>query len=445
MNSYMDYLSSYNDFLMKEMTMQGHMMDCIEEAVCIAEGTTYVHEGIIVDKIKEIWNKFIQFINKIFSKFQAIYRAIDPTKYLETYVNIITKEPMKFRDVKMLQYDFKAIASIHAEKFDLNALDKMVAGNKTYLAAKKDELGFVNQTPDTDDMEVIREYIRKEMLHGEVDEVNYEVPSSHPALSNMTDVYWYLHDFKKKTEPALTKDKDTVASSSNVIQQLLNEAKKSEDMQARDKAAAEAEKKATQPPTPADAASSGAPPTAQVNSYINLNTSFKSILEMEVGDKRGTGGTGGASPTSNKVNAAGGSTPAQNTEDRFSTNVKGVSGSGTEKSDANKDYLIKGKYTSKQIQDAITTYSNINGAIVDIKYQLCDQAYRDLMTIVKLHVRGSVGEERKGGDVAQGATSYRNPQSQKIQQQQQAKPAADQNAQNAAGAANAAINGQGQQ
>lgn len=429
MNNYMDYLSSYNDFLIAEMTMQGHMMDCIEEAVALAEGTTYVHEGVITNGLKNAWNKFVQFINKIFAKFKETFNRIDPKGYLEKYAGIITKQPLKFNDLTMVNYDLAAISKLHAEQFDPAKIDTYAAGNGAYLKSIYNDYNGSNETED------INTFIKNKLCNGSADEVEINVQSL-----NMTDLYTFCHDFKDKTENELTKDKDAITKSANVFENLLKQLDDAEKKQAADAAKAkELEKKADGKPAEEPKSTERAPKPANTDdtdpaldtdkiqtktygspeesAHIALDRSFKSLSELSIGTKG--------------VNDANGGAPAVDANTKFSKNASGLSGQET-----NKDAVIKtvGGFTKEQITAAVSSYRTVNTAICSIKLSLCQAAYTDYMQIIKTHVRSYVGETQQTPRTAQNGTDY--------SQGQPAKPAADQNAQNAAGAANAAIGGQ---
>ena len=421
MNSYMDYLSSYNDFLATEMTMQGHMMDCIEEAVCIAEGTTYVHEGVISTGLKNIWNKFVQFINKIFAKFKETFNRIDPKGYLENYAGIITKQPLKFNELSMVNYDLEAISKLHAEQFDPAKLKVYAEGKGAYLKSV-----FFNDYGGSNETEDINTFIKNKLCNGSGDEVDVNVQSL-----NMTDLYTFCHDFKDKTQKELDKDQDAVIKSSNAFDNLLKQLDDAEKKKADDIAAAkQAEQNATvggnqqnsgtgnnnnaQPPTNPPQAGQNAS-SQNASGMLSLDKSFRSLSELSIGTKG--------------VNDANGGAPAVDANTKFSKNATGLSGEET-----NKDAVITtvGGFTEEQIKTALDSYRSINGAICSIKLSLCQAAYKDYMQIIKTHVRSYVGEAQQTARTAQSGTDY--------SKGQPAKPAADQNAQNAAGAANAALN-----
>lgn len=388
MNSYMDYLSSYNDFLITEMTMQSHMMDCVEEAVCIAEGTTYVHEGVITNKLKELWNKFVQFINKIFAKFKEAFNRVDPKGYLEKYAGIITKQPIKFTDLSMVNYDLDAMSKAHAENFDPAKIDVYKAGNAAYLKTIQPFTGYNG----SDENESINNYIKVALCGGKTaDEVDIN-----PKTLNMTDLYTYCHDFKDKTQPALEKDQNAIISSSNTFEKLLKEIDTAERQAARDAQQIKEDEIKTTPETGAE-------------SYINLNTSFKTLSELTIGNN-------------NKVNDANGGAPAVDANTKFSKNAAGLTGQ-----EANKDTVKTASgYSDEDIKKAIDTYKTVNGAICNIKLTLCTQAYKDYMQIIKTHVRSYVGEKQTTPATAQSGTDYskNNPAAQQAQDKAAAADAA---------------------
>ena len=402
MNSYMDYLSSYNDFLMKEMTMQGHMMDCIEEAVCIAEGTTYVHEGVITNGLKNAWNKFVQFINKIFAKFKETFNRIDPKGYLEKYAGIITKQPVKFESLSMPKYDLGLIAQAHAEEFNPADIGKYVEGSAAYLKQVSGGI-FSKYSANSDEAADIRDYITAIFCGGSADEVDFN-----PTDLNMTDLYNFCHDFKDKTTKELEKDQDAVIKSSNTFDNLLKEfdaaEKKIQQQQTQDQ---------QQPPTtpaevkaqdktaggnstgssailkPGDPGYNAAAANIHASADMSLNIPFAKILEA-------------VNVNMTKVNSDNGGAPSTPSNEKFSKNVGGLQGTA-----ANKDNIatVRG-FTADQIKAASTAYNRVNSTLCSVKLSLCQQIYSDYMKIIKLHVRSYVGEQSNTERTPQKGTNY---------------------------------------
>ena len=134
---YYDYLDSYASFIMREAYNQEKIAVCINEAILISEGASanefhVIHEAF-TDKIKDLWNKFVGFINKIWLKFKSFFdRILDTDKgWVEQYKAIITDRPIKLT-VSMTNYQEAVIAAVHPEHFDPTKIDKMLEGNLEY-------------------------------------------------------------------------------------------------------------------------------------------------------------------------------------------------------------------------------------------------------------------------------------------------------------------------
>ena len=412
MNSEMNYLLAYNDFLLRESAMQEHMNNCIHEAVCIAEGTPVVlAENGITNFLKNAWNRFVTFINKIYGKAVEIISRIDSSSYLEKYADIITKQKWKAGTVSMYNWNSEMISKLHAEQFDPAKIDIMIQGPSAYL--NNIASGVMGKYNGSDESKEINAFI-EEQFKGGTEEVDINMDTL-----NMTDLYNFCHDIKK-IQDEFKKDQTAVTSSvtkfenmwKNIDQAKAEEIKKAEADQAAQSSAtpAEGEKSAggvkRQPDTTgvsnAKVGSDGSGNTSNPEgAMLSLNKSFSSVVEANVNKTNTLGASGGG--------------PNTNSNTKFSKNANGLSGQQATDSTVAGIKLSGKTYTEDDIKKASATYNTVNGAICSQKINAITAMYKDYMTIIRAHVSSYVGEKNMGGGVAAKGTDYSQGQPQKAQ------------------------------
>lgn len=429
MNEALNYSYSYADFLLREAYNQERMAVCINEAVMLSEGapTTefhVLHEGF-TDKLKELWNKFVRFINKIWLKFKATFdRIMDNDRgWVEKYKTIITQRPLKL-DISMTNYQATIISQTHAENFDPAKINTMLEGNVAYLKSIPGMPGEITKYNGSEDIEDIKTAIRLAFVGGSEDE--QEVNKN---TFNMTDVYNFVHDYNEKIVKEMGKDVTAISNSSSQFQKLLDELKNAQKAIDAKKATegdggtpkeGDKPKDGENPAAPgATKPEGGTPPSGPEQpqgteggsgkdhtgeSALFINNSFLSLNETTTIGTSGNGSAGAGDV--NKGGMAGGVNTQSNT--KYSANANGLSGKAVDK-----DAVAKtaGGFTDEDITKATNTYSTINQAIVSIKQTVCQNMYRDYRDIIKAHIKSYVGEtgEKTAG---QQGTDYRNGQPQ---------------------------------
>lgn len=430
MNQALDYSYAYADFLLREAYNQERMAMCINEAVLLSEGASssefhILHEGFS-DKLKEIWNKFVRFINKIWLKFKATFdRILDNDRgWVEKYKTIITQRPLKLT-ISMTDYQASIISQTHAEHFDPAKINTMLKGNIAYLQSINGIPSEISKYNGSEDAEDIKTAIRLAFCGGSDDEKEVNT-----ATFNMTDVYNFVHDYKDKIVKEMEKDITAISNSSAQFEKLLKEL--------NDAAKVTEANKATENPSGGDnnpdsgqntdsgskpgqsstgngtqstAGSSGGT-AGQSQSGNNpsvpkeavyINTSFKVITEKNTIGTSGDGSAGAGDV--NKANMAGGVNTQSNT--KYTANANGLSGTAVDKDTVK----TASGHTEEQVKAAVNTYSTINSGIVSVKQTVCQNMYKDYRDIIKAHIKSYVGETGEKTVGKQG-TDFRNNQPQ---------------------------------
>lgn len=415
MHTQMDYAVAYNEFLINEAYNQTVMADCIHKSIALAEGTEVLHEGF-TDKIKEVWNKFVTFINKIWAKFKETFdKMLDTDRgYLKQYQAVITQRKLKITELSMPEYKAKIIASTHAEQLNPNKIDDMLGGIAAYIGTMSipnEVKGYKGEETS----QALKTHIETVFCGGSLDDKDYNISSL-----NMTDIYDFCYDFKEKTLPDINKDFDAITKSAQTFKRLCDELDAANKAQktAEESAAKAAEQKTGETGKKvtggAQAVSafikSGTAGAVEVSdkseSVIGNYPTFRRLNEINIGGDAKADGSG----VENKAGAAGGTSVS--VDSKFSKNASGLS--GDELNNDSKEGVAKttSGFTSEQIDQAIRTYENTNTAIISAKQHICEKMYKDYMAIIRWHVRSYVGE--KGGKVAgQTGTDYSDGQQNK--------------------------------
>lgn len=421
MNQALDYSYAYANFLLREAYNQERMAMCINEAVLLSEGASssefhILHEGF-TDKLKEIWNKFVRFINKIWLKFKATFdRILDNDRgWVEKYKTIITQRPLKLT-ISMTDYQASIISQTHAEHFDPAKIDTMLKGNIAYLQSINGLPSEISKYNGSEDAEDIKTAIRLAFCGGSDDEKEVNT-----AAFNMTDVYNFVHDYKDKIVKEMEKDKTAITNSSAQFQKLLTElnnaAKAAEANKATENPSGAEDNKpgqsgtggGTQNPAnnnnhtnPSGQPQTGNNPSAPKEA-VYINTSFKVITEKNTIGTSGDGSAGAGDI--NKANMAGGVNTQSNT--KYAANANGLSGTAVDKDTVK----TASGHTEEQVQAAINTYTTINSGILTVKQTVCQNMYKDYRDIIKAHIKSYVGETGEKTAGKQG-TDFRSNQPQ---------------------------------
>lgn len=459
---YYDYLDSYASFIIREAYNQERIAVCINEAILLTEGASIgefhvLHEGF-TDKIKELWNKFVGFINKIWLKFKSFFdRMLDTDRgWVEQYKTIITQRPLKL-EVSMTNYQEAVIAAVHPEHFDPTKIDNMLKGNLEYAKSIPGISNVLTKHNGSDAIDDIKSSIKIAMCGGTEEE-----KENMQAIINMTNVYNFIHDYKSKIVDDIQKDMNAIVASAKAFEDLINE------LEADAKAKA-AEVETTQSGQgqnnnnnnqqqqttnqnnnnqtqqqgssnqtdnrkmgkvidnsgKAHAAFKGAdgkiylntggspqeikvdPASGQYLRFIEsasyLYTPFSSLSEAI---KTSASGSGGGTGTVNKGGMAGGVSQAADT--KFVANQKGLQGSET-----NKDVVAttKSGKTQAEIEKAVLIYKEVNQGIQSVKQTVCTNMYNDYKSLIKAHIASYVGEV-DNTDGSKAGTNFKNGQPQ---------------------------------
>ena len=426
MQTQMDYAVAYNEFLINEAYNQTIMADCIRKSIALAEGAEVLHEGF-TDKIKEVWNTFVTFINKIWCKFKETFDKILYTDrgYLKQYHAIITQRKLKITELSMPEYKATIIAKTHAEHLDPNKLDDMNNGMNAYLNSINLPAEVKNYKGE-ETSQGLKAHLEAVFCGGSVEDKDYNI-----ATINMTDIYDFCYDYKEKTLPDINKDFDAITKSAQTFKRLCDEleaANKNEQNKTGseqiNKQPSDQEKMQYKNYTDTIKQNNSEAQVKEYTAKLNalkakypnatwesvlgaFNVKFHHLNEINIGGNSNPG----TDSAENKAGAAGGRTV--DADAKFSKNASGLQGNeiNNDTKAAAQQATTQSGFTVQQIDNAIKVYQNVNSAIISAKQHICEKMYKDYMAIIRWHVKSYVGE--KGGKVAgDSGTDYSNSKGQ---------------------------------
>lgn len=354
---------AYNQYLINGMLEQSRMETYIQEAIILTEGAD-IHNKMhtlneaVGGKLKEIWDKFVAFIKRIFAKFsETMNRVLDTDKgWLEKYANIITKKPYKLT-VNCRDYKVERIIQHQIPIFNYSQLQSKLESKGKFMNSIIQDFQESNNTDD------LTGWCKAYFCNGKEEEV--------PLNPNMTDLYNYCHDFKEKTLPRLNQYAANIEKSATNAQSLINSAIR--DAANQQQAAAKAE-----------------------SSLFGVPTSYSRLLEIDIQTPTNTNTTSNAAPN----------TGAE--DKKFSSNTPTGTGDGGETKDsAAATVRSNSGLTEDKVNDVIAIYTAVAGAISSSAITVAQWAYNDYMKVLKAHVKMYVADSDTPNQTAATATDYR--------------------------------------
>lgn len=396
----MDYTreASYSSFLISEMLQQIDIETAIREAAILAEGGDInskldVLTESVFDKVKEVWDKFLAFIKRIWAKFtETMMSVFDVDKpYLEKYRDIILKKPMlSGTTVSMRNYQIDLIIKSALEPFDYNMMKDDLA-DRSKLTHR-----FIDAFKVEDSTEDLSGWCKGYFCGGQEDAQEIDGDKI-----NLSTFYDYCYTWKDKMLPALNKDITAINNSTTKAMNLVKNAEKDKPKAEEPAKATEAPKANNQTQQQAPNQNSAAANQTAANSGVkDQNASgnlfgdvdisrYSHLYEAEV---KTTTTTSGSAVTTKGTTVGGDQTAAAAVK---STAV-----------DANKTTVDGGTDDIEALKKLIDNYSYVASKIAAAKLTVSEWAYKEYMQVIKAHVKQQLGnkEETPDQSVKQGQT-----------------------------------------
>lgn len=410
----MDYTveASYSSFLISEMLQQIEMETAIREAVILAEGEDIypkldVLTESVFDKVKELWDKFVAFIKRIWAKFsETMMSTFDVDKpYLDKYRDIILKKPIQFTSVSMRNYQIDRIVKSVLEPFDYNMM-KNDLSDRSKLTKR-----FINEFKEDESTEDLAGWCKAYFCGG-----SEETEELDPSKINISSMYDYCYTWKDKMSPALNKDITAINNSTTKAMNLIKNAEKPTTTTSSDSNDTETpagsdnndqKLKANRGPS-----AKGMTPNASSGQIKTMGpdsrtTNEEYYLELLGGDgiqrysylyeaEVKTGDSGSSTTTS---------TTKGTTVQKDQTAAAAVKSGNVDASKTS----VEGGDDLEELKKCIDNYSYVASKIAASKLTVSEWAYKEYMQVIKAHVKQQLGNKETNPDqgVQQGQT-YQN-------------------------------------
>ena len=341
------------------------------------------------DKIRNLWDKFIAFINRVWAKFMDYTNRVIQTDkgYLEQYKETILNKQPNDVDIQMRNYaaGIHNMTNLRIPPFIVEqetiSVDDDIAFKKKLIPAYKDG----NQDWSS--------WLVAYFQGGE------EKVATNLRQLNMTDLYNYCHDYKK-IEDAINKDKDVVTKTYNDCQALITKAKTAAKEPPKPVTPAQPETpkpeakpaQATTPPAQPAAAGATAPQESAISEFIA--TYFTEGDGLEIGSKSAPNASANTAVTSGDKTSA-----ANNMK-----NVQQIQGKMPD-GNAVPAAVVNDAVDLDALTKKITIYNETASGILTAKMTSAHQIYQDYMKLIKLHVGQQVGKDGDG-KIAQAGTDH---------------------------------------
>lgn len=366
----------------------------------------YAIQEDVGDKIRNIWDKFIAFINRVWAKFMDYAnRVIQSDKgYLEKYKEVILNKAPNDVDIQMRNYanGIHNMTQVMIPPF-IGVQDKMPTDSAD--ASFKQQLIPAYKDLNQDWSSFCTAYFQ-----GGPDKIDTNLKQL-----NMTDLYNYCHDYSK-IEAVIKKDQTTITETFNSVQGEITKAKtaaKQPPAQQQPTAAANppAKPAATTPPAQGTDTDTQKQPvqggkqiydkaTGQWKPQESTSAVIDSYMTKYFTEGDGmTIGTKQANTTSNSNVTTGDTTKAANNMKSAQAAPTAPDGSTTPPANTG------GNVDLDDLEKKIAQYNDTAGGVLTAKMTSAHVIYQDYMKIIKLHVGQQVG---KDGDskVAQAGSNY---------------------------------------
>lgn len=363
----MDYSleMAYNNYLLESMLEQSKMETYIQEALILSEGVdvrgklTSLNEGV-GGKLKEVWQKFTDFIKRIFAKFtETMTKILDTDKgWLEKYQNIILKKPFTL-DISCRAYQLDRIIQHQIPIFNYSQLKNKLSNKAAFMNS------IIQDFPADGNADDLTGWCKAYFCNGKEEEVKI-------TNINMREVYDYCHDFKDTTLPKLKQYQSNIEKSAVNANSLISSAISNATPKAE-----------------------GADIFAEETAYSRLFG--KALNELTIND-----------PSANKSNNAG-NTPTGDQSKKFSANVPDGkdNGEGETQQTAQAAVANDGGLTEEKIAEVINIYTSVAGAITSSAITVAQWAYNDYMKILRAHVKKYVADNDTPNQTPQAAGDHR--------------------------------------
>lgn len=373
--------SSYYSYIENRIQQELRINQLISECSILNEANTglmtktkkiaALHEAGIGEKIKNGFNKFIEFMKNLFGKLSANLTKIlaDEQTYLEKYKDIILKRPGS-PDIKVsyngnYEKGIKRITQVAVPPFDWQRLNESLSKKEDDIAYSSFfKINFVQGLESSfnyDATEKISDQFKNYFIGSEDGQQEKTM-----ADMSLADMYAFCHDYKS-LDKVFKKDQSNLESSINKITNAINSQKITSESY-----------------------------TEYYLSEADDNTN------NEENKKAGDSGLQMTDTSStNKVSSAAGTLDKEHDAEQQQQNAEKQVAAGMKDQDGK-------ELTDAQsaIQLVVNRYQTIVQGIITAKMTACEQICKDYMKIINMHVKSHIGKAPEAGGGKTNGTRY---------------------------------------
>ena len=235
----------YFDYLQNKVYCEAELTRVVYNRVVLSEASgekarklIAINEGKIIDKIKEIWSKFVEFINKIAAKFleKMTNLLVKETDYLKKYKEIILQRKPKHIEISyhgkyMTAVDrlLKVKVASFPDKLDDIAIDKDKDGNATDDEITASIVNYIFKKYNSTDFdkfnsgENMADQFKSYFIGADKGDTNTHLDAS--DCISLKDMYNFCMNHKQ-AEDVVKKDQNMIQATANKIDSVWNQYKK---------------------------------------------------------------------------------------------------------------------------------------------------------------------------------------------------------------------------
>ena len=426
------YEAEYMEYLDTKISNQNNLFRAINRYTGMTEGASMVMLESVGDKVKSKWNKLVEFVKTMVSKFMESITNIllNEKDYLEKYKDIILKKPpksdMKYSytgdykigidrliNTELPLFNYGAMAESLKKEGDYPVIQEIILKDKafTYDADKNVASNFKDYFIAAD----------KGTSSGTFDQLK------------MVDLYNFCMNFKKM-EDVVKKDQTRLNNSSSAIQAAMADEIRKAKAAANDAAHKPVEEN---PQDGGDTQNTTKAPikvNRDTSKNMKISTGAKQQQQTSGGDNQNqtekqhtsfTYNINGLSSFSEKVDVTNSdATKSMGTysdenkkNDNAEANAKGAAGELTKDGKP-----VTEEDAIKEVDALVSKWTNICRNLIGAKLTAVETIAKDYMTIIRNHVRSYGGQDlKKVDDRTETATNYKknSDNNQNTDQQQQ--------------------------
>jgi len=235
----------YFEYLQNKAYCEAELTRAIYNKVILSEASgekatklIAINEGKITDKIKEIWSKFVEFINKIAAKFleKMTNLLVKETDYLKKYKEIILQRKPKHIEISYhgkymtaVERLLKVKVASFPDKLDDVAIDKDKDGNATDDEITASIVNYIFKKYNSTDFdkfnsgENMADQFKSYFIGADKGDTNTHLDAS--DCISLKDMYNFCMNHKQ-AEDVVKKDQNMIQATANKIDSVWNQYKK---------------------------------------------------------------------------------------------------------------------------------------------------------------------------------------------------------------------------